>query len=144
MVGSGSGRALLLTRQVLRPEKARVPLQRTERPTLGAVARCGAWGDSACARGGRLANAQAGELKKLGVRGTLVNGAAKFEAAKSGQAPPVWFVFSGASRARPGGVRGCGCRRRGSSTCSRGSMCLPALPHAMRQSACPRPTDHFD
>jgi len=43
----------------------------------------------------RLANAQAGELKKLGVRGTIANGVAKFEAAKTGQSPPVWFVFSG-------------------------------------------------
>ena len=44
----------------------------------------------------RLANAQAGELKKLGVRGTIANGVARFEAAKAGQPPPVWFVFSGA------------------------------------------------
>lgn len=43
----------------------------------------------------RLANAQVGELKKLGVRGTIANGVAKFEAAKTGQSPPVWFVFSG-------------------------------------------------
>lgn len=43
----------------------------------------------------RLANAQAGELKKLGVRGTIANGVAKLEAAKTGQSPPVWFVFSG-------------------------------------------------
>ena len=45
----------------------------------------------------RLANAQAAEVKKLGVRGTLANGVAKVESVKAAQPPPVWFVFSGAA-----------------------------------------------
>ena len=44
----------------------------------------------------RRSNAQAGEINKLGVRGTFANGVAKVEAVKAGQPPPVWFVFSGA------------------------------------------------
>ena len=46
--------------------------------------------------GCRLANAQAAEVKKLGVRGTLANGVAKVEAVKAAHPPAVWFVFSGA------------------------------------------------
>ena len=30
------------------------------------------------------------------MRGAIANGVARFEAAKAGQPPPVWFVFSGA------------------------------------------------
>ena len=42
----------------------------------------------------RLANAQAADLGKLGVRGTLCNGAASWDT-NSGAARPIWFVFSG-------------------------------------------------
>ena len=42
----------------------------------------------------RLANAQAADLGKLGVRGTLCNGTASWDT-NSGAARPIWFVFSG-------------------------------------------------
>ena len=46
---------------------------------------------------GRIANAQAPEVAKLSVRGSIANGAAKWATVKSGQPLPVWFVFSGAA-----------------------------------------------
>lgn len=44
----------------------------------------------------RLANHLSEDVGKLGFRGTICNGEAKWEHAKLGHAPPIWFVFSGA------------------------------------------------
>ena len=44
----------------------------------------------------RLANHVSEDVGKLGFRGTICNGEAKWEHAKMGHAPPIWFVFSGA------------------------------------------------
>ncbi len=44
----------------------------------------------------RLANHWSEDVAKLGFRGTICNGEAKWEHAKVGHAPPIWFVFSGA------------------------------------------------
>ncbi len=52
-----------------------------------------------CAR--RLANSLSEDVGKLGFRGTICNGEAKWEHAKMGHAPPIWFVFSGARRMTP-------------------------------------------
>lgn len=43
----------------------------------------------------RLANHLAADVGKLGFRGTICNNEAKWEHAKVGHAPPIWFVFSG-------------------------------------------------
>ncbi|CAL8464659.1 g4194 [Coccomyxa elongata] len=43
----------------------------------------------------RLANHWSEDVAKLGFRGTICNGEAKWEHAKVGHAPPIWFVFSG-------------------------------------------------
>ena len=40
-------------------------------------------------------------MGKLGFRGTICNNEAKWEHAKVGHAPPIWFVFSGERNARP-------------------------------------------
>ena len=44
----------------------------------------------------RLANHVSEDVGKLGFRGTICNNEAKWEHAKMGHAPPIWFVFSGA------------------------------------------------
>ena len=44
----------------------------------------------------RLANHLAQDVGKLGFRGTICNDEAKWEHAKVGHAPAIWFVFSGA------------------------------------------------
>ncbi|KAK9904717.1 hypothetical protein WJX75_001194 [Coccomyxa subellipsoidea] len=43
----------------------------------------------------KLANHLSEDVGKLGFRGTICNGEAKWEHAKLGHAPPIWFVFSG-------------------------------------------------
>ena len=45
----------------------------------------------------RLANHLAQDVGKLGFRGTICNDEAKWEHAKVGHAPAIWFVFSGAA-----------------------------------------------
>ena len=45
----------------------------------------------------RLANHLAKDVGKLGFRGTICNDEAKWEHAKVGHAPAIWFVFSGAA-----------------------------------------------
>ena len=45
----------------------------------------------------RLANHLAHDVGKLGFRGTICNDEAKWEHAKVGHAPAIWFVFSGAA-----------------------------------------------
>jgi hypothetical protein len=49
----------------------------------------------------RYANHISEEVAKLGYRGTICNGLAKWEHAKMGHAPPIWFVFSGMDRLTP-------------------------------------------
>lgn len=49
----------------------------------------------------RLANHLADDVGKLGFRGTICNNEAKWEHAKVGHAPPIWFVFSGEHLAVP-------------------------------------------
>ena len=45
----------------------------------------------------RLANHLAQDVGKLGFRSTICNDEAKWEHAKVGHAPAIWFVFSGAA-----------------------------------------------
>ena len=49
----------------------------------------------------RLANHLAEDVGKLGFRGTICNNEAKWEHAKVGHAPPIWFIFSGETLAIP-------------------------------------------
>lgn len=55
----------------------------------------GRFAELAGAHARRLANHWSEDVGKMGFRGTICNGEAKWEHAKVGHAPPVWFVFSG-------------------------------------------------
>jgi hypothetical protein len=48
-----------------------------------------------CGRLRRIANAQAGDVKRLCARGVLSAAGVKAESCQVAAPPPVWFVFSG-------------------------------------------------
>ena len=87
---------VMITRHAGQPPHVCGPSDRSALSLRSAVPAAPAWShdmDVTCAR---LANHLSEDVGKLGFRGTICNNEAKWEHAKMGHAPPIWFVFSGA------------------------------------------------